>query len=48
MFGPFTDKFGGAYIIKANNLEEALIIAHQDPVFITKSSTVKVYEWNVR
>lgn len=48
MFGPFTDKSGGAYVINAKNLEEAIKIAHQDPVYTTKSSLIKVYEWNVR
>lgn len=46
--GPFTDKSGGAYIIKANNLEEALEIAHQDPVYTSKSSQIKLYEWDAR
>lgn len=46
--GPFTDKSGGAYIIKAENLEEALNIAFQDPVYTTQSSTIKVYEWNAK
>ncbi len=48
MFGPFTDKSGGAYIIKAESLEEASKIAQQDPLYTTKSSTIKLYEWNVK
>lgn len=48
MFGPFTDKSGGAYVITANNFEEATNIAKQDPVYTSNSSTIKVYEWNVR
>lgn len=44
--GPFTDKSGGAYMIKANNLEEAQEIAHQDPLYLTQSSRITVHEWN--
>lgn len=46
--GPFTDKSGGAYLIRAANLEEAKIIAFSDPVHISKSSVVTVYEWNAK
>jgi uncharacterized protein YciI len=35
--GPFTDKSGGAYIVKAANLEEARSIAFSDPLHTTKS-----------
>ena len=44
--GPFTDKSGGAYLIKAANLEEARVLAFSDPVHTSKSSIVTVYEWN--
>lgn len=46
--GPFTDKSGGAYIIKAANIEEARALAFSDPVHTTKSSVVTVYEWNAK
>lgn len=46
--GPFTDKSGGAYLIKAENLEEARALAFSDPVHTTNSSIVTVYEWNAR
>lgn len=46
--GPFTDKSGGAYVIKAENLAEAETIAFSDPVHTTKSSIVSVYEWNAK
>ena len=46
--GPFTDKSGGAYLIKAANLEEAEAIAFSDPVHPSKSSNVTVYEWNAK
>lgn len=46
--GPFTDKSGGAYLIKAVSLEEAKGIAFNDPVHTSKSSIVTVYEWNAK
>ncbi len=46
--GPFTDKSGGAYVIRANNLDEARTLAFSDPVHTSKSSVVTVYEWNAK
>ena len=46
--GPFTDKSGGAYLIKAANLDEARALAFSDPVHTTNSSVVTVYEWNAK
>jgi len=46
--GPFTDKSGGAYLIKADSLEEAKALAFSDPVHVTRSSVVTVYEWNAK
>jgi len=46
--GPFTDKSGGAYLIKAANLDEAKALAFSDPVHTTNSSVVSVYEWNTK
>ncbi len=46
--GPFTDKSGGAYVIRANNLDEARALAFRDPVHTSKSSVVTVYEWNAK
>jgi len=48
MAGPFTDKTGGAYLIKAATLEEAKALAYTDPLHTTKSSVVTVYEWNAK
>ena len=48
MAGPFTDKSGGAYLIKAASLEEAQSLAFSDPVHTTSSSIVTVYEWNAK
>jgi uncharacterized protein YciI len=46
--GPFADKSGGAYLIRAANLEEAKAIAFSDPVHTSRSSIVTVYEWNAK
>ncbi len=46
--GPFTDKSGGAYVIRAENLEEAKTIAFRDPLHTTKSSDITVHEWNAK
>lgn len=46
--GPFTDKSGGAYVILAEDLEEAQAIAFSDPVHTSGSSQVTVYEWNAK
>lgn len=46
--GPFTDKSGGAYLIKAACLDEAQSLAFSDPVHTSGSSIVTVYEWNAQ
>jgi uncharacterized protein YciI len=46
--GSFTDKSGGAYLVRAQNLDEARAIAHSDPVHASGSSKITVYEWNVK
>ncbi|HKB60659.1 MAG TPA: YciI family protein [Gallionellaceae bacterium] len=46
--GPFTDKTGGAYVIRADSLEQARELAFSDPVHTTGSSIVTVYEWNAK
>lgn len=48
MSGPFTDKTGGAYLMRAANYEEAKALAFTDPVHTKKSSVVTVYEWNAK
>ena len=45
-FGPFTDKSGGAYVIRAKDKEEARAIVSGDPVVTTNSSEAKIYEWD--
>lgn len=46
-FGPFTDKSGGAYLLKAESLARAQSLAFADPVHTSGSSQVSVREWKV-
>lgn len=46
--GPFTDKTGGAYVLRANNLDEARQLAEQDPLHVNQCSTITVQEWDAR
>ncbi|UPG93259.1 YciI family protein [Luteibacter aegosomatissinici] len=48
MTGPFTDGTGGAYLLRAADLETATQIAHGDPLHVSGSSTLTVHEWRVR
>ncbi|MFK3651643.1 YciI family protein [Lysobacter enzymogenes] len=43
--GGFADKSGGAYVLRAADLEEARVLAFADPLHLTGSSRVDVYEW---
>ena len=44
--GPFTDKTGGAYVLTAGSLDEALRLAQQDPLHRQRCSTIEVREWD--
>lgn len=46
--GPFTDKSGGAYLIRVGSLDDAQAIAFADPLHLTGSSEVTVREWDVK
>lgn len=46
MTGGFSDKSGGAYVLKATSLDAAQAIAAADPLTTSGSSVVTVYEWN--
>nr|WP_198149014.1 YciI family protein [Luteibacter yeojuensis] len=46
--GPFTDGSGGAYLLRAADLETATQIAHGDPLHVTGSSTLTIHEWRAR
>ncbi|WP_396616122.1 YciI family protein [Lysobacter soli] len=44
--GPFSDRSGGAYIVRAGSLAEAEAIAFADPLHVRGCSDVTVHEWN--
>ncbi len=44
--GPFTDRSGGAYVLKASSLAEARGLAEMDPLHLRQCSTITVHEWN--
>jgi uncharacterized protein YciI len=46
--GPFTDRSGGAYVIRAGSLPEARALAEEDPLHTHNCSTVTLYEWDAR
>ncbi len=46
--GPFGDKSGSAYLIRAANLTEATAMAHQDPLHMRGFSRLSVREWHAK
>jgi uncharacterized protein YciI len=48
MSGPFGDKSGGAYLLRAESMEAALQIAHSDPAHTSGGWDITLYEWNAR
>jgi uncharacterized protein YciI len=46
MSGAFTDTSGGAYLLKAANLDEARAVAFTDPAHTSGGWAVTVYEWD--
>ncbi|GFZ96035.1 YciI family protein [Dyella caseinilytica] len=48
MSGPFGDKSGGAYLLRAESMEQALAIAHSDPAHTSGGWDITLYEWNAR
>ena len=49
MTGGFSDRSGGAYVlVNVASLEEAKAIAARDPLALTGTSDLTVYEWNTR
>jgi uncharacterized protein YciI len=48
MSGPFGDKSGGAYLLLAESMEDALKIAHTDPAHTSGGWDITLYEWNAR
>jgi uncharacterized protein YciI len=48
MTGGFSDKSGGAYVLKnVDSLEQARVIVAADPLAIQDASELIVHEWNV-
>lgn len=49
MTGGFSDRSGGAYVlVNVTSVEEARAIAARDPLALTGTSDLTVYEWNTR
>lgn len=46
--GPFGDHSGGAYVLRAESMEQALEIAHSDPAHTSGGWDITIYEWNAR
>jgi uncharacterized protein YciI len=46
--GGFSDKSGGAYLLLAGDLDDALAIAHEDPAYVSGGWDITVYEWQAR
>jgi uncharacterized protein YciI len=44
--GPFTDRTGGAYVLNAASLQEATLLAHQDPLHLRRCSALTIHEWD--
>lgn len=43
--GPFGDRSGGAYLLRAASQEEAVEFARRDPLHEAGASTIRVHEW---
>ena len=49
MTGGFSDRSGGAYVlVNVASLDEAKAIAARDPLTLTGTTDLTVYEWNTR
>jgi len=44
--GGFSDRSGGAYLLRADSLDEAHALAERDPLHVQRASTITVHEWN--
>lgn len=45
MNGPFGDGSGGAYLLRANDLDEAMAIVQRDPAHSSDGWEITVHEW---
>lgn len=48
MNGPFADRTGGAYVLRASDLEQATAIADRDPLHVEGCSDLTVWEWDAK
>jgi len=46
--GPFGDKSGGAYLLRADDMAEAKAIADRDPAHTSGGWDITLYEWVAR
>lgn len=44
--GGFGDRSGGAYLLRAESLDEARALAERDPLHLHRASTITIHEWN--
>ncbi|WP_329740946.1 YciI family protein [Dyella sp. A6] len=45
MSGPFGDGSGGAYLLRADSMDEAMTVARRDPAYTSGGWDVTVHEW---
>jgi uncharacterized protein YciI len=43
--GGFSDKSGGAYLLRAADLTEAMALVHRDPAHVSGGWDITVHEW---
>jgi uncharacterized protein YciI len=48
MAGGFLDQSGGAYLIQAENIDDARQVVQKDPMFLENECIYKVKEWNAQ
>jgi len=46
--GGFSDKSGGAYVLRADDLAQANALVQRDPAFTSGGWTITVHEWLAR
>jgi uncharacterized protein YciI len=46
--GSFSDRSGGAYVLLAEDMDQAQSLVAQDPLTTSGSSSMSVHEWNTR
>ncbi len=46
--GGFSDRSGGAWLLRAASLAEATVIAERDPLNLHGASTITVREWDAK